>query len=273
MYHTDDPEETGSCFTGLVPGERIYAKSIINKDDYNAAILAAGISGDYDSNFQNVDAYFVKNKPIGMYIGPNIWGVDSIQYSGSGDDGVTTVITKTNSQWEGVYRYLVIVWEFFHDGQTDYIVHVFECSFLNEDETVFLTSEWSIDGQAVTEFCNDLDESQEIMLTVTADAVGWYIYGLMIRNGYRITEYDADDSENMEDIHELPIISMTDEDTGVKTIQTLLRVGDLQDGDCVRLMVKESYSQDDPDECSNGATGTLTWKVQKSFTPIVTGKR
>lgn len=190
--------------------ERIEISVTIDYGDYEAALLAAGISGNYDTNIQSITVCISDAAPVGLPV--CVEQVLDIIGNPAAGEIVWRATFRPDEDWAGQIKYVSFVLHFLHNGQDDYIVVPFaivtavQGQRYNTDEP-FSLLEWRKNGQVITNLCTG-GPYGEIELWAEHNLADWDVMVIMERNGQVIAEYDAFPSTNFPTLTDSPILNV-----------------------------------------------------------------
>lgn len=260
------------------PLERIEVSATFDYSDYEAALALAGISGIFDTNFQDVTVCISDAAPVGLPV--CVETITDITLTYNVGEVVIKATFRPDEAWAGQIKYVSLVVHFIHDGQDDYIVIPFAIVTAVQGERYdttepFNSLAWYKDGVAIDNLCSDGPKG-EVELWVEHDQAGWDVMVIMTRNDEYVSEYDAFASTNFPTLTESPILNVVSSaimggQREVITVDESLLQGD----ECFIVVIKNNAGDPVLDVCEDvfdvelDVTAWSNLKIDYAVSPAV----
>jgi hypothetical protein len=275
FYDSQDVVHDANTTSQNAVYERVLFRVVFDLVDYLSALVAAGLPGDFSSNFIGGGYCVTTNLPSGIPA-CTLEPIGGVSFSG----GLATIsqIIRPDESWAGQNRYLNFVLNFQHGSQTDTIVVPFRIFTAVENTVTLPTPEtnpfnlvaWAKNGKQIDERCLD-EPAGVIELRARHDRVGYDSLALLVRNGQVISEFDNYVSTNLPQLNQQPIIDMESSVSGGSQTEIVkINESQITDGDCVFVVIKNETPDQVPGACPSVPTTvdiTIT-RLGFSFTKI-----
>ena len=273
LYRSDDLISASNIILQNAVSERVLCKVTINFADYLAAAVAAGYSGDFNSNFNGIFICVTDNIPTDLPVCSETIG--TLTNTSNSTDWISTLIFRTPESWAGLNRYVNFVLWFIHDGQDDYVVVPFRIFTSTQNnlqytaETPFTDLKIIKNGVEVDELC--LDGAKDVIeIWAEHDQVDAEALVVFQKEGEFTSEFDGYDSTNLDKLTESPFLSMSSEliSGGQREV---IRINEnlIKGGECIFVVIKpaEGVGPPTPETCDHEFDLDIELTLYKAGSP------